>query len=318
MISEKRRSSCLPVVVWGLLAVLASVSRSTEVPFLSGHVEDVAGILSPSTRSDLEAILKAHEDSTSNQVVVLTVPGLEGESLEEYSFRVAETWKLGQRGKDNGVLLLVSRGDRKVRIEVGRGLEGDLTDLTCGLIIRHEIVPHFRDGDYDAGVRAGVIAILAAIKGSYSADEGSSAADIGARVFAGLIFLVVVGIFTFIAMVSQGFMSWFLYVFLLPFWGAFPTAILGVAPGLTMFGIYAIGFIIFKLWVRKSESGASFLKSITKRGLFVPTTGTAWFSGRRGHLPRGEVFPAAVGASAVEAHPGVGKFSVGNPCRAMA
>lgn len=278
MITGKRRTSFLPVAVWVLVATLASVSRSAEVPFLSGHVNDVAGILSPSTHSELESMLKAHEDSTSNQVVVLTVPGLEGESLEEYSLKVAETWKLGQRGKDNGVLLLVSSGDRKVRIEVGRGLEGDLTDLTCGLIIRHEIVPRFRDGDYDAGVRAGVFAILAAIKGSYAADEGSSAADIGARIFAGLIFLVVVGIFTFIALVSQGFMSWFLYVFLLPFWGAFPSAILGLTPGLTLFGIYAIGFVVFKLWVRTSESGASLLKRMTRRGLFVPSMGSGWSS----------------------------------------
>ena len=273
MIPEKRRISHVSVVTWILLSLLASLGLSAEVPFLSGHVNDVAGILSASTRSELESVLKAHEDSSSNQVVVLTVPSLEGESLEEYSLKVAETWKLGQKGKDNGVLLLVSRGERKVRIEVGRGLEGDLTDLTCGLIIRHEIVPRFRDGDYDAGVRDGVFAILAAIRGSYAADEGSTAADIGARIFAGLIFLVVVGIFTFIAMISQGFMSWFLYVFLLPFWGAFPSAILGLAPGLTLFGMYAIGFVVFKLWVRTSESGASLLKRITIRGLVVPADG---------------------------------------------
>ena len=255
-----------------------SICRATEVPFLAGHVNDIAGILSSSTRSELETILKAHEDSTSNQVVVLTIPSLEGESLEEYSINVAETWKLGQRGKDNGVLLLVSKGDRKVRIEVGRGLEGDLTDLTCGLIIRHEILPRFRDGDYDAGVRAGVYAILAAIRGSYKADEGVSAADIGFRIFAGLIFLVVVGIFTTLALVSRGFMSWFLYVFLLPFWGAFPTVILGMVPGLTAFGIYALGFVAFKLWVGTTDSGASFLKRISKKGFLVPAGGVGWTS----------------------------------------
>jgi uncharacterized protein len=228
---------------------------------------------------------------------VLTVPSLEGESLEEYSLKVAETWKLGQKGKDNGLLLLVSSGDRKVRIEVGRGLEGDLTDLTCGLIIRHEIVPRFRDGDYDAGVKAGVVSILAAIRGSYKADEGTPAADIGFRVLAGLIFLVVVGIFTMLAMVSQGFMSWFLYVFLLPFWGAFPTAILGVVPGLTAFGIYAIGFVVFKIWVRTSDSGAAFLKSMTKKGVFAsaggggwPSSGSSWSSSGGGFSGGGGSF----------------------------
>ena len=259
--------------------LIAPTSRAAEVPFLAGRVNDVAGILSNSTHAELESLLKAHEDSTSNQVAVLIIPSLEGESLEEFSIRVAETWKLGQKGKDNGVLLLVAKNDRKVRIEVGRGLEGDLTDQICGMIIRHEILPRFRDGDFDAGVRAGVLAILEAIKGSYKPEAGNGElGDTGGKIIAFLLFLVVVGIFTALALFSTGFVSWFLYVFLLPFWGSFPPAILGVVPGLTLFGVYAFGFLIFKLWLHKSFGGAAFLSRMTRRGFFALSAGRGWSS----------------------------------------
>jgi uncharacterized protein len=115
----------------------------------------------------LEHILKAERDSTSNQIAILIMPSLEGGSLEEYTLRVAEKWGLGKADRDNGVLLFVSRDDRKMRIEVGYGLEGSLTDAVSSRIIRNEIAPSFRQGDYDAGIRAGVMAIIQAIKGEY-------------------------------------------------------------------------------------------------------------------------------------------------------
>jgi len=156
--------------------------QSIDVPFLAGRVNDTANMLSPQTITELEALLKTHEDSTSNQVVVLTIPSLQGAVLEEYSMKVAETWKLGQADKDNGVLLLVARDDRKVRIEVGSGLEGNLPDITCGRIIRNEIVSRFRDGNFDAGISNGMKAILLATEGSYVADTSeASKSDSKAR-----------------------------------------------------------------------------------------------------------------------------------------
>lgn len=145
-------------------------AQTLDVPFLAGRVNDNASLLSAPVRDELEALLKAHEDSTSNQVVVLTIPSLQNESLEAYSIKVAETWKPGQKDKDNGVLLLVAKDDRKVRLEVGDGLEGSLPDITCGQIIRREIVPRFHEGDYAGGIRDGVQAILAAIAGSYQTE----------------------------------------------------------------------------------------------------------------------------------------------------
>jgi uncharacterized protein len=135
----------------------------------TGYVVDGAGILSPATVEGLNAALHLHEQETSNQVVVHTVTSLGGESIETYSLRLATELKAGQKGKDNGVLLLVSRDDRKVRIEVGYGLEGALPDVLCARIIREEIVPRFKQGDMDGGVAGGVDKILGAIRGEYQA-----------------------------------------------------------------------------------------------------------------------------------------------------
>ena len=101
---------------------------------------------------------------------MLIVPSLEGESIEDYSLRVCEKNKLGKKGRDNGVLLLIAKADRKLRIEVGYGLEGVLPDATSSKIIRLDIVPHFREGEYYDGVRAGVEAIMLATKGEYKGD----------------------------------------------------------------------------------------------------------------------------------------------------
>jgi uncharacterized protein len=262
-----------------LLLLLTAPAFSTEVPLLSRRVNDDAGVLSLETVTSLEALLKAHEDSTSNQVAILTITSLEGETIEQFSIRVVDAWKLGQKGKDNGVLLLVSRDDRKVRIEVGKGLEGDLPDITCGSIIRKQILPRFKEGNYDAGVTDGIQAILAAIHGSYVAEEDEGISDdIWGRIFAGGIFLLVVGIFTAIALFTQGGGSWFLYCFLIPFWLAFPLAILGTTGGLTAFGLYAIGFPIIKYWFGKSKTGRSFQQRFAG-STFASSSSGGWSSG---------------------------------------
>ncbi|MGH7491425.1 MAG: TPM domain-containing protein [bacterium] len=237
------------------------------MPFLSGRVNDTAQMLSRATIEELEATLKAHEDSTSNQVAVLTIATLQDEILEDYSMRVVETWKIGQANHDNGVLLLIVRDDRKMRIEVGSGLEGDLPDITCGRIIRHEITPRFRDGDFDGGVRAGVHAILAAAQGAYVAGEAekSSSMDWRGRLLMFGIFSVVVGIFTLICIASEGFFGWFMYFFLIPFWLAFPMVSLGVKIGLTLFFSYLFGVGIFKLWLAFSQAGKEMMKKWGKR-----------------------------------------------------
>lgn len=176
-----------------LLLVVPSLTHALEVPALRGHVNDYAGMLSSGAVQRMEAALTEFERSDSTQIVVLTIPSLEGEDLEGYSIKVAEAWKIGQQDKDNGVILLVAKQDRKIRIEVGRGLEGTLTDLVSGRIIRNEIAPAFKAGDFDAGVSAGVTAVMAAVKGEYKASprEGHRGKRSAQPIFTLLIFLMV-------------------------------------------------------------------------------------------------------------------------------
>jgi uncharacterized protein len=152
------------------LLIWASYAFGLDVPALKGRVNDYGNILSSSTEQQLEAVLGELERTDSTQIVVLTIPSLEGDSLEDFSIRVADQWKIGQESKDNGAILLVSKNDRKLRIEVGYGLEGSLTDLISGRIIRDIIVPHFKRGDFDAGVSNGVQAMIQTVRGEFKVD----------------------------------------------------------------------------------------------------------------------------------------------------
>ncbi len=205
-----------------------------DVPPLTGRVNDTAHILSPASARMLEQTLQALEQKDSTQIVVLTIASLEGESLEEYSLKVAETWKIGQEGTDNGAVLLVAAKDRKIRIETGYGLEGRLTDLVAGRIIREVMVPAFRKGDYDQGVIDGVGAMIAAVKGEYTAKAGTkkqARQDSGGFLVFVLMGLVVIGnifrrqkplaaivggIFAPLIALMLGGSSWLLLVLLIP------------------------------------------------------------------------------------------------------
>lgn len=165
-----------------------------DVPPLSGRVVDLAHVLPPATTAQLSETLQAHETKTSNQVAVLIVTSLEDEPLFDFSHRVATTWKLGAKGIDNGVLLLIAIKERKIRLEVGYGLEGVLTDARSAQIIRHEIAPKFRAGDVPAGVTAGVLAVLHTIEGTYKAPEQSTAVQSDGEVITSTIFAVILGL----------------------------------------------------------------------------------------------------------------------------
>jgi uncharacterized protein len=152
-----------------MAVLLPWAAAALEVPALKGRVNDYAGMLPPEAESRIETLLKELEEKDSTQVVVLTVPSLDGDSLEDFSMRVAERWKIGRTGLDNGAILVIARDDRKVRIEVGYGLEGRLTDLTAGRIIRDRIVPEFRAGRFDQGVLNGVVALTEVVRGEFQA-----------------------------------------------------------------------------------------------------------------------------------------------------
>ena len=152
------------------LLILAGAGwASARYPALDGRVVDRAGLLSAGARANLSQMLEAHERKTSNQVVVATIPSLEGMDIAEFGVGLGRAWKLGQADRNNGAILLVAPKERLVRIEVGYGLEAMLTDALSRTIIEREIVPRFRAGDMESGIIAGATAILAAIDGAYVA-----------------------------------------------------------------------------------------------------------------------------------------------------
>ena len=135
-------------------AMLLCVAQAfaLAVPALHGRVNDLAGLLDATQARALEQKLEAYERGSGHQLALLTIPSLEGDSLEDFSIRVVEDWKLGKKGKDDGILILVSRDDRKMRIEVGYGLEGDVPDAIASRIIREVMQPAFRRGDFYGGL----------------------------------------------------------------------------------------------------------------------------------------------------------------------
>jgi uncharacterized protein len=155
------RSVVALALVLGLLLV-AGRARALDVPELRGRVNDYANVLPEAARQSLDARLAAHEAKTGHQFAVLTIPSLEGDTLEDFSIRTVEKWKLGHAKVDDGLLLLVAEREHKVRIEVGYGLEGHITDALSSRIIRNTIVPEFRRGDYPAGITQGMNALLSA------------------------------------------------------------------------------------------------------------------------------------------------------------
>ena len=154
------------------LFFLPSLIQALEVPPLKGHINDYAAMISPAIKDRLEEELKGFEQTDSTQLVILTIPSLEGEPIETFSIKVGETWKIGQKNKDNGIIMVVAKQERKIRIEVGRGLEGRLTDLLAGRIVDLVITPRFKRGDFDGGFQAGVSALVDATRGEFKADEG--------------------------------------------------------------------------------------------------------------------------------------------------
>lgn len=148
-----------------LVFAAASIAYALDFPALSGRVVDQAGLLTPAERQSLDETLTAHETATGNQVVVVTLRSLGGTPIEDYGYQLGRHWGLGEKGKDNGVLLIVAPNERKVRIEVGYGLEGTLTDATSRLIIENVIIPAFRSGQFGPGIVAGVGAILKVLAG---------------------------------------------------------------------------------------------------------------------------------------------------------
>ena len=152
------------LALW-LLACVAAAQAALTFPALTGRVVDNAQMLDPATRQQLTEQLQALEQTTGDQIVVVTVPDLQGVPIEDYGYQLGRQWGIGQKGKDNGALLIVARDERKLRIEVGYGLEGTLTDAQSWVIINQVIAPKFKAGNFSQGISDGVAAMIQVVGG---------------------------------------------------------------------------------------------------------------------------------------------------------
>ena len=275
------------------------------LPYLSGRIVDQAEILSMPARERIGNILQEHERSFGNQIAVLTVSSLNSESIEDYAVRVFEGWKLGQKGRDNGILIVVALQERRMRIETGYGLEDRLTDIAADRILRNLMTPRFREGNYDVGIEAGATAIVQILEGRQPVaadaewmtpqtpvsqfDVKAASMPVNERILISLFVFSIIGLFTFAGIATPGGMGWFLYVFLIPFWSMFPLAIFGSQIALFIFGAYAVLFPLARLlvsrtaWYRRAQESLN-TKGVAQIGsMIIRTRG----SGGSGGFPSG-------------------------------
>lgn len=159
-------------------------------------VNDFAGLMTPLQQENMEGILDDFSKTTSNQITIVTVKNLNGYDPSQYATELGNYWKVGAKGKDNGVIILVSKEDKKINISPGPGLEPVLTDALCGRIIRNEMAPSFKQGDYYNGLQNAVNAIIAVTKGEYTADKTTetSGSPIGVIIFIIVIVLIIMAL----------------------------------------------------------------------------------------------------------------------------
>jgi uncharacterized protein len=242
-------------VLWVLPALffLSFAAAAKDIPPLTGRIVDQANLLTADQKQRIETKLAAFEKETGDQVAVLTFDSLDGEAIEDYANKVGRAWALGQKGKDNGVVLLVAKQDRKMRIEVGYGLEPVLTDLQTSVIQNEVIIPYFKKGDFGGGIEAGVDAILSTIQGKpfQPAPEpaGQPVKGKGGPDFSFLFFALFILVpFSLSAARSR---SWFLYLLLMPIY-FFLGTLVNVTVGLIALGVWAALFPILRTILPKS------------------------------------------------------------------
>jgi uncharacterized protein len=185
----------LTLALCGLL--LAFAAAALEFPTLSGRVVDEANILDPAARAALTEKLAALEAKTTDQVVVVTLKSLQGTSIEDFGVELGRRWRVGQKDKNNGVVLIVAPNERKVRIEVGYGLEGTLTDAVSRLIIENAIIPRFRANDFPGGINRGVDDIVSVLTGDAAEWQQRAAKRPEAAVNWGSLLVVLLVVFVF-------------------------------------------------------------------------------------------------------------------------
>lgn len=195
-----RLPTVLLVVLAAAMVAAAAALAALQFPALSGRVVDEAGLLSVAERQSLSQALQAHEEATGNQVVVVTLKSLQGTSIDDFGWQLGRAWGIGRQGKNDGALLIVAPNEKKVRIEVGYGLEGILTDAASRLIIERIMLPAFRSGQFGPGIVAGTGAILKMLAGE--AEPLPRQAARGEREASSLFPLLMLGVFLILVWIS--------------------------------------------------------------------------------------------------------------------
>lgn len=306
---------------WLLMLLLMStaVCLALEVPYLSGRVVDDAEILSPEARERIAELSRRHEEKTTNQIAVLTVPSLESENIEDFAVRVFENWKLGQQGRDNGVLLLIAPQERRLRIEVGYGLEGTVPDVIASRIIRDVITPHFKSGQYDAGVTQGLRALITVLEGGalpavqetsnrktspWSRRPHMADMSLPKRLAACCALFSLLGIFTLGAILAPGGLGWFVYIFTMPFWAVVSLAVVSGRGALILLGVHLVGVPVTRILLSRSGWYERTYDSSTKGAAGIGGFGSgkswssrAWSSGSSRGSSRLRTFSGGGGRS---------------------
>ncbi len=258
--------SILGVAAGALFAIASAVAADQQAVPPVARITDTTGTLSADQKQQLEATVTALEQRKGSQVAILFIATTEPEDIAQYSYRVVDTWKLGRKGVDDGVLITVAKDDRHARIEVGRGLEGAITDADSARIIREYMQPKFRNNDYFGGLQDALAAVIKLIdgetlppplEGHHASDDSKS--SIGSLIFNALIFSFVLG----------------------RFFGGAPTL---VRAGLTGVLVGGMGWLVSRLMVAALGMGAVgfFIGLVVGRGAFLGGGGGGWSSGGGG------------------------------------
>ena len=175
------------LVLWSLISTAQNIPQRPNPPRL---VNDLAGVLSPDEERRLEQQLVAYDDSTSNQIAIVTVKTLNDYPIEEYALKILRDWGVGNKNTNNGIVILAAIDDRKLRIEVGYGLEGAIPDITANHIIQQDLAPNFRSGDYYQGFSQAASSIIKAAAGEYKAPQNYRKSKGGKFPFGAIVFII--------------------------------------------------------------------------------------------------------------------------------
>lgn len=253
----------LKSIIAGVLCATALWGAITFPTPNNSHVVDEAGLFSASQKVSLESTLSSHESATSNQIVVVTLTSLQGYDIADYGYQLGRAWGIGTKEHNNGVLLIIAPNERKVRIEVGYGLEGSLPDAIANSIIQNTILPAFKAKNYFEGATNGVNAIVSAIKGEYKADETTKKSS-HHSFFVPLLFFIFI---VFNAMLSFNTSNQR---------RLFPSLFVSAIAGIISWSIFSM--IVFSLLI----TGAVFLLSYVGGAFGGGSLPTSWGSGSGG------------------------------------